>query len=71
VKKFADSGARPGKTLAVDLSKAVACTALLIMIVLSAGHALANPMPSKNPEAQGSETAAHNAARAATARGRE
>jgi hypothetical protein len=47
VTKFADGGARRRKTSAMDLSKAVACTALVLMIVLSAGHALADQKPAK------------------------
>lgn len=39
--KFADALTRRCNTLRMDLSKAVACTALVLIVLLSAGHALA------------------------------
>jgi hypothetical protein len=32
----------------MDLSKAVACTALLLILILAAGHALAEQKPAKD-----------------------
>ena len=51
----------------MELSKAVAGTALLLIILLALGHAAAQTNSREMPQAEESQGAAHNGAQGATA----
>ena len=65
--QFADSFSLPDNTSVMELSKAVAGTALLIIVLLALGHASALTNSQETPQAEESQGAAHNGAQDAEA----
>ena len=67
--QFADRFSLLDNTSVMELSKAVAGTALLIIILLALGHASALTNSQETPQAEESQSGAHSGAQGAEAPG--